>query len=530
MLVLAFNINPVKADVQAVYINADGSIAPVGAPIVTSDKMTYNFTGNIIYPTYYGVIVQRSNIVIDGHGHTVQGNQSGNGLYLAGISNVTLKNTNVKGFVYGIYLSSSSNCTVIGNNAMSNFFSGILIYSSSYSEVVGNVATANGEAGIYLTASSNNKVTGNIVAANTLAGIALYSSSSNTISGNNATANIQVGIFLAYASNNTVVGNTATANGYDGIYLYSSSNNTFSGNAATANSWDGIYLYSSSNNTIVGNNVTANGWGIYLVSSNASSFFHNNFVGNTIQAYVGSSCVGNVWDNGYPSGGNYWSNYTGFDQKRGPSQDQPGSDGIGDTNHTIDANNQDGYPLTKPYSGPHDIGITALAASKTVVGQGYNIDISGKIINYGEQTETFSVTIKANSTTIQTQTITLTTRNSTIIGFNWNTSGFVKGNYTISAYAWPVPDETDTSDNSFTGGWVIVSMVGDLCGTGNAWDFVPDGVVDGSDLSIVAKCYGSWPGAQPPMIWNANCDVNNDGVVDGSDLAIIAKHFGESNP
>jgi hypothetical protein len=32
------------------------------------------------------------------------------------------------------------------------------------------------------------------------------------------------------------------------------------------------------------------------------------------------------------------------------------------------------------------------------------------------------------------------------------------------------------------------------------------------------------------MIWNANCDVNNDGVVDGSDLAIIAKHFGEGGP
>jgi hypothetical protein len=117
------------------------------------------------------------------------------------------------------------------------------------------------------------------------------------------------------------------------------------------------------------------------------------------------------------------------------------------------------------------------------------------------------------------------------MAFTWNTSGFAKGNYTISAYAWPVLGETDTADNNFTDRWVIVSMVGDLTGgSENPWDFVPDGVVDGSDLSIVAKCYGSWPGAQPPMIWNVNCDVNNDGVVDGSDLAIIAKHFGESDP
>ena len=106
----------------------------------------------------------------------------------------------------------------------------------------------------------------------------------------------------------------------------------------------------------------------------------------------------------------------------------------------------------------------------------------------------------ASSGAIQTQTVSLMNGNSENIIFTWNTSGFVKGNYTLSACAWPVPGEKDTADNDFTGGWVRVSMVGDLCGTGNAWDFVPDGVVDGSDLSIVAKCYGSWPGAQPPMI------------------------------
>jgi hypothetical protein len=58
----------------------------------------------------------------------------------------------------------------------------------------------------------------------------------------------------------------------------------------------------------------------------------------------------NVWDDGYPSGGNYWSNYTGVDVKSGPNQDQPGSDGIGDSPHVIDANNKDNYPLTKRWS------------------------------------------------------------------------------------------------------------------------------------------------------------------------------------
>jgi hypothetical protein len=106
-----------------------------------------------------------------------------------------------------------------------------------------------------------------------------------------------------------------------------------------------------------------------------------------------------------------------------------------------------------------------------------------------------------------------------------------KGSFTLSAFLDQVIGEQNTANNNFTDGWIVVSMVGDLTGgSENPWDFVPDGVVDGSDLSIVAKCYGSWPAAPPPMIWNANCDVNNDGVVDGSDLAIIAKHFGEGSP
>jgi len=61
----------------------------------------------------------------------------------------------------------------------------------------------------------------------------------------------------------------------------------------------------------------------------------------------------NVWNDGYPSGGNYWSDYTGVDEKSGPNQDQPGSDGIGDTPYFIDGYNQDRYPLMYP-RGPWD--------------------------------------------------------------------------------------------------------------------------------------------------------------------------------
>ena len=51
----------------------------------------------------------------------------------------------------------------------------------------------------------------------------------------------------------------------------------------------------------------------------------------------------NTWDDGYPHGGNYWSDYTGSDNN---------NDGIGDTPYTVpDGSNQDHYPLMYQWSG-----------------------------------------------------------------------------------------------------------------------------------------------------------------------------------
>jgi|SRR5271157_3280665 len=44
------------------------------------------------------------------------------------------------------------------------------------------------------------------------------------------------------------------------------------------------------------------------------------------------------------------------DLKSGPNQDQPGSDGIGDTPYVINANNLDNYPLISPYTNTHMVG------------------------------------------------------------------------------------------------------------------------------------------------------------------------------
>lgn len=302
-----------------------------------------------------------------------------------------------------------------------------------------------------------------------------------------------------------------------GIYISSSGNN-ISYNVIT-NNHHGIGLSNSSNNIIYGNSITDNYCGVYLDGSSDNTFHHNKFIDNTQQVYVEMSGSANLWNYSYPLGGNYWSDYTGEDNYLGSNQDQEGSDGIGDTPYVIDANNTDNYPLMKPYGGPYDIGIANITTSKTVVSQGYSLDITIKIINYGINTETFNLTTYANTTIIQAITnVVLASRNSTTITFTWDTTDFFKGGYTISSYATPVPSEMDTEDNSYTGDTVIVTIVGDING---------DSIVDVWDITMVAMSYGYFKG-EPN--YNPVADINEDGIIDMLDLSLVAIHLGETDP
>jgi hypothetical protein len=68
--------------------------------------------------------------------------------------------------------------------------------------------------------------------------------------------------------------------------------------------------------------------------------------------YFGKPPPINYWNDEYPSGGNYWSDYTGIDELQGPNQDVQGSDGIGDIPSCIPLGiNKDAYPLMKPWIG-----------------------------------------------------------------------------------------------------------------------------------------------------------------------------------
>jgi hypothetical protein len=180
------------------------------------------------------------------------------------------------------------------------------------------------------------------------------------------------------------------------------------------------------------------------------------------------------------------------------------------------------YALPAPVQ-KHDIAVLSVNPLKTIVGQGYAMNINVTVENQGDYTETFNITIYANTNPIETKQITLTKGASTTITYTWNTAGFIKGNYTIWAYAWPVQGETDTADNTLSDGWVIVAMVGDITGP-TGW---PDGKVDIRDVAKVSKAFGTLPGMPG---WDPNCDLNNDQKIDIKDVAAVSKQFGKIDP
>ena len=168
-----------------------------------------------------------------------------------------------------------------------------------------------------------------------------------TIEGTAIGAEVTVGVELSSRSNVTVK-NMQMRSFVNGLRLLNSFDNNLIGNNITENV-DGIRIENSTGNNIIGNNMTANRHGTHPYQGN--KFYHNNFVNSSDKhVYVDLPGQVNSWDDGYPSGGNFWSNYTGVDEKKGPSQNEAGNDGIGDTPFVIDNNNLDQYPLIAPFS------------------------------------------------------------------------------------------------------------------------------------------------------------------------------------
>jgi len=90
-----------------------------------------------------------------------------------------------------------------------------------------------------------------------------------------------------------------------------------------------------------------------------------------------------------------------------------------------------------------------------------------------------------NHKPVGTKEVTLPSGNSANIPFLWNTTGYAPGNYTISAYAWPVPGETDTIDNLYIDG--VVQVVSHLKATSVSFSLSPNPAFTGQDVTLLGN-------------------------------------------
>ncbi|MDH5770946.1 MAG: right-handed parallel beta-helix repeat-containing protein, partial [Candidatus Bathyarchaeota archaeon] len=409
-----------------------------------------------------------------------------------------------------------------------------------------NNTIINNDAGVRLNlASDNNTISNNTITNNFYDGVHLYSFSGNTIS-NNTITNNEYGVRLSYASdNNTIFGNNI-ANNFDGVLLdffldynnihennitdndtgirlaYLSDYNTISGNNIT-NNWEGIWLDMSSHNTISGNNITNNSLrGILLYSSSGNIIFHNNFTDNTEQVLSYDST--NVWDDYYPSGGNYWSDY----EERYPDAIELDGSGLWNTPYYIDENNQDNYPLMEPW-------IATIEASIDIDPDTLNLRSQGRWITvYIELPEDYSVVDIDVSSIRLNETFSVDPDAPIQIG-DYDSDGasdlMVKLNRTeLTSYLYNILEVkldtvTLTISGQLTDGTLFEGS--DIVRTRLAGDVNEDWVVDVIDLSMVGRSFGA---RMDEDAYEEKLDLTSDGVIDIRDLMLIGINYGATIP
>lgn len=250
------------------------------------------------------------------------------------------------------------NCTdiKIENQSFNDTFDSISLLFSSRITISNN--TFDGSY-IDFRNSDNNNILNNIIINNTgrgtNIGLDLTLSSNNSIA-NNTILNNGNGIYFRKSNYNYIHNNNISSNSVRGMVLYFSNYNIIQNNQISYQFKNGIEFEGSSNNTIVNNMIFKNqGFGIHFDSNNVhpsvnNIIYHNNFIYNYNDLrFQVLDIFNNTWDNGYPAGGNFWSNYEGKDEYNGINQDLPGGDGIGDTPYVInyDSTREDRYPLLK---------------------------------------------------------------------------------------------------------------------------------------------------------------------------------------
>jgi nitrous oxidase accessory protein len=283
---------------------------------------TYNENLNVNKPlTLQGE--ERQKTIIIGEGNLDRGAQPviqiiSNNVKITGFTIESQNYSTTNLYASGISVQ-GDHCTII-NNIIKNTYIGIFCSIQSSTLIKDNLITDNLKDGMRFYGGSLNQIENNTITENTGSGIAM-NGYQNTILNNNITKNLR-------------------AVGYGGSY------SLIYGNNLSSNSESGLFL-AGSNNIISGNKLSSNKFGVFVTSQleapHENTFYQNNFLSNTFNAFDNSSSFAEQWNNNNAQG-NYWSDY----KTKYPNASESIQPGIGNTAYVIAPNNTDDYPLLNP--------------------------------------------------------------------------------------------------------------------------------------------------------------------------------------
>ncbi|UCE38511.1 MAG: right-handed parallel beta-helix repeat-containing protein [Thermoplasmata archaeon] len=384
--------------------------------------------------------------------HTIPDNNIVNGKPLYYYKNIN--GIDINGIPVGQIILANCNSFNLKNLEIENADAAIELAFSSNIQIINNHISKNKAHGIFLAyLADNNNITNNHVIDNKGNSINLFLSSNNNIINNNFSSNNLDGMYVVASSNNHITKNIFFNNNLNGLRLGGASNNVITKNLFHSNTMGGVDLTSSDYNQITANNVSNNNIGIKIKSSSNNQIFHNNILDNSNQATDDTSS--NIWNDAYPSGGNFWSDWspTCNDLYNGTITPQTtGSpDGICDEQYDIDGDSSDFYPLKYPFLPLPDIepptidGVIAVPDPQDVYDY---VNISATVIDDEQLGDVWINITDPNGVTLENDTMIYDNTNDR---YYYNISYILLGTYQFTIFAY----DTNNNWNSMSGSFSI---------------------------------------------------------------------------
>lgn len=301
---------------ERLLIDKPLSLVGINRPTISGGKQ-----GDTIRVTAEDVVIE--GLIVRDSGDSLLDQNAG--IYIRpGAHRAVVRNCDLTYNLFGIYIETVKNVDIRNNvitgkrdYASPRRGNGIQLYNTEGAQIIGNNISFVRD-GIYVDVSHHAVFRNNRIH-NVRYGTHYMNSHNNVWEGNDSYHN-RGGLALMMTRNQVVRNNRAWGNSDHGIMLRTIQDSVIEGNIVAGNT-RGFFIYDAEYNILRNNRVVDNAIGVHLAAgSYRNQVDGNDFISNRTQIkYVASRDV--AWGAG---GGNYWSNYVGWDRN---------GDGIGDVRY-----------------------------------------------------------------------------------------------------------------------------------------------------------------------------------------------------